>query len=94
MKHTSETLHSQGQSNDHGVQQEALEFKHLMDACIGRSGLQHKAIASDLGVSDSTLSHWISPSCKFTMPAHLVPTFCQLVGDDSLIWHLMGRVQP
>lgn len=77
-----------GQVND-----PALAFKTVMATAIERAleadpALTKKSIAMDLGVSQSALSHWLSPETQFSIPGHLIPRFCQLVGDDSLIWHL------
>lgn len=73
---------------------QSLEFKRLMADILSDAelihGLQKKQVAIDLGVGPSTLSHWLSPQCGFTIPAHLIPAFCQIVRD----WRLADALCP
>lgn len=70
----------------------ALEFKRIMQASVERAeeenpSISKKSIALDLGYTPADLSHWLSPKCpRSTMPAHLVPLFCHLTGDNTLLW--------
>lgn len=69
-----------------------IEFKQCMEASIERAmesdpTISKKSIAMDLGYTPPDLSHWLSLRCpKSTMPGHLVPLFCRIVRDNSLIW--------
>ena len=69
----------------------SVAFKSVMIASIDRwleadAQNSKKALALDLGCSPTDLSHWISDKTYFTMPGHLVPLFCSIVGDNSLLW--------
>lgn len=76
----------------------ALDFKRVMAASIDRwleedISRTKKALAMDLGHTQADLSHWLSASTRFTLPGHLVPAFCRLVGDNSLIWHISAMYE-
>ena len=76
----------------------ALAFKRVMSASIDRwleedITRTKKALAMDLGHTQADLSHWLSTSTRFTLPGHLVPAFCRLVGDNSLIWHISASYE-
>ena len=43
-----------------------------------------KRLAYDLGVPQTTLSHWLSSKTGLTIPAHLVGEFCRITGSWSL----------
>lgn len=72
----------------------SIACKRVMEASIERAmeadpGLSKKAIALEMGYTQTDLAHWLSPRCpRSTIPAHLVPLFCQIVGDNSLLWLL------
>lgn len=72
------------------VHDPALAFKRVMERSILESAIPKKVIAIDLGCTPSALSHWLSEETTFTLPGHLIPTFCRIVGDDALLWHLHG----
>lgn len=72
---------------------EAFEFKAVMADAIEASGIPKKVIAIDLGVSGPDLSHWLSDKTGFTMPGHLIPRFCEIVRDNSLIWHVQSAYE-
>lgn len=69
---------------------EALACKSIMERSIRFSGLSKKSIAIDLGVGFNTLRHWLSRTCRVTIPAHLVRQFCLLTGDWAL-YRYMGK---
>lgn len=73
------------------VHDPALAFKRVMARSILESAIPKKVIAIDLGVTQSALSHWLSEETTFTIPGHLIPGFCRLVGDDALLWHLQAQ---
>lgn len=77
--------------NPREVKALSVAFKQTMSASIDRwieadPGNSKKALAIDLGCSQADLSHWISDKTSYTMYGHLVPLFCSIVGDNSLIW--------
>lgn len=43
-----------------------------------------KRLAIELGVADTTLTHWLSSKTGYTIPAHLVGEFCKITGSWSL----------
>jgi len=43
-----------------------------------------KRLAIELGVPQTTLSHWLSFKTGMTIPAHLVGEFCRVTGSWSL----------
>lgn len=43
-----------------------------------------KRLAMELGVPQTTLSHWLSSRTGMTIPAHLVGEFCRITGSWSL----------
>lgn len=52
-----------------------------------------KTVAAALGASSADLSHWLSRQTGYTMPAHLVPLFFRVVGENSLLWHLQDQYE-
>lgn len=77
---------------------QAFAFKRLMQQTIARflednPTSSKKAIAIDLGATSADLSHWLSDRTSYTLPAHLVPRLCRIVGDNSLLWHLLEEYE-
>jgi transcriptional regulator with XRE-family HTH domain len=52
-------------------------------------GLQQKQIAIELGVPDSWISHWKSDESETCIPGDMIPLFCAITGDFSLLDHLL-----
>lgn len=83
----------------HSVNSDALEIKRIMAESIQRAsevyGLTKKSLSIDLGLDPETgmsiLSHYLSPRCGFTIPAHLVRRFCELTHDWTLARALQKR---
>ena len=77
----------------------AFEFKALMGSQLelyldNHPGESKKTFAGKLeDASSADLSHWLSFQMRCTMHGHLVPLFCQLVGDNSLNWHLQEQYE-
>lgn len=80
----------------HPVNSESLEVKKIMAESLARAkaiyGITKKVVALDLGVEAAVLSHYLSPKCGFTIPAHLVRRFCESTRDWTLSRALQRRV--
>ena len=75
-----------------------IDFKTVMAKSIDRwleedVSRTKKALAIDLGATQADLSHWLTSKTSFTLPGHLVPAFCRIVGDNSLIWHITASYE-
>jgi hypothetical protein len=81
-----------GHTHGH-INGETLAFKRAMEIAIGlsRPAVPKKCIAIDLGYQPSDLSHWLSEHSASTLPGHLIPAFCRIVGNDHLMHHLQSR---
>lgn len=71
---------------------QAAEFKAIMLDAIMASGKQKKEVAYDLGYQSDDMSHWLSLHCPSSMPSHLIPAFCRIVGNRMVLEHVLGEV--
>lgn len=70
---------------------ESLAFKRIMADAIEDWGGSKKALAIELGISQSDLSHYLSVKCGYTLPAHLIVPFCEVTGNWELIRFFQRR---
>lgn len=61
-------------------------FKARMNMEIALCQRERKAIGADMGISQATLSDWLSEGKIESMPAHMLPAWTREVGRGLLSW--------